>query len=318
MSLNLCRVLYRGDAVWAIAFTDGLRLIPGSYASTGDLLACGIDHVETIAAQEGELISFEEVSLLSPITSNQDLICQGVNYREHLEEVGLPAKGVGANVIFRKASSSIAAADVDIIKPDDVALLDYEIELGIVLKRDINEAVIVTEETVGDYIGALVIINDISARDKQFGPMQWYKAKSYRTFAPAGPYLTLVDADDLKRFDDLRLTLTVNDEVRQQALCKQMIYRPAATLTELSAIQNIRAGDVIATGTPGGVAMRAPTGDLAAFIESEKQHPERYLKAGDRITASIATDDRALDLGVQTNRIADKGSEDSTHATAQY
>ena len=304
MALNISRVEYRGDVIWAIKFSDGLRPIDFDCTSTGDLLLHGSEKIKEAAEGGHGLISLDQATLLSPITSDQALVCQGVNYSAHLEEVGLPSKGVGTNVIFRKASSSIAGPNVDIIKPNDVTLLDYEIELGIVLKRGIEGPILVTEETVADYVGALVIVNDISAREKQFGPMmQWYKAKSYRTFAPTGPFLTLVDALDLKRFNDLRLTLAVNGEVRQQALCKQMIFRPADTLTELSAIQDFRAGDVILTGTPGGVAMRQPTGDLGEFIKSELQSPERYLKAGDRLSASIATDDGTLNLGIQENCI---------------
>lgn len=303
MALNLCRALYEGAVFWGVADPAGLRPLSGTYSSIADLLADDISRIEADATQRGDLIDFESISLLSPITTDQDLICQGVNYREHLEEVGLPGTGVGSNVIFRKASSSITASDSDIVRPDGVELLDYEIELGIVLKREVNEPVIVTESNLAQFVGALVIINDISARDKQFAPLQWYKSKSYRGFAPAGPHLTLVDAEDLKRFDDLHLTLTVNGEVRQSAQCRQMIHRPAATLTELTAIQNFRAGDVIATGTPGGVAMRTPTSDLTAFIEAEKRSPERYLKPGDQITAEIATPDRALNLGIQSNRI---------------
>ena len=160
-----------------------------------------------------------------------------------------------------------------------------------------------------------MIFNDISARDIQLPEMQFYKGKSYRTFGPAGPFLTLVDAGDLARFPELRLQLSVNGEARQNSLASDMVHKPPATLTELSALQNWRAGDLLATGTPGGCALQAPAAPLRMLaqalpalsrqklIRGAARRNTRRLKPGDIVETRIGTDDGKLDLGVQRNRV---------------
>ena len=151
----------------------------------------------------------------------------------------------------------------------------------------------------------------IIARDVQLAETQFYRAKSYRTFTPTGPHLTLVDGSDLARFDELRLRLWVNGELRQESTAADMIHRPAETLTELSSVQNWRPGDLVATGTPGGCALRVPRWPLrvAALamsptrrfdaVRSAAAKNPRRLRPGDVVEASIATDDGAIDLGRQ-------------------
>ena len=96
------------------------------------------------------------------------------------------------------------------IKPANVRFLDYEVELGLVLKRDITGKVTVTDANLGDFVAGLVIVNDYSARDIQIPQMQFYKGKSYRTFGPVGPYLCLLEAADIPQIKQSRLQLTVN------------------------------------------------------------------------------------------------------------
>ena len=108
---------------------------------------------------------------------------------------------------FRKASGSISGPFDDIVKPEHVKLLDYEVEIGLVIGRDIPVGTTITEANLADYIAGLVVTNDVSARDIQLPKTQFYEAKSYPTFTPVGPALVLLDADELKRFGDLRLRL---------------------------------------------------------------------------------------------------------------
>src|SRR6201999_1988778 len=106
----------------------------------------------------------------------------------------------------------------DIIKPAHVRLLDYEVEIGLVIGRESTVGTTVSEDDLSEFIAGLVVTNDVSARDIQLPQTQFYEAKSYPTFTPVGPELVLLDAAELKRFGDLRLRLSVSGVERQNAL----------------------------------------------------------------------------------------------------
>jgi len=330
MAINVIHYRQGGEALWGVARAGSITPIPGSYATTRDFLREGAAEARAVAARlpVGEALSPRSVELLCPITRNQQFICQGINYRSHMRESGLDPERASFNTIFRKASSCLAPADTDIVRPAHVRLLDYEVEIGLVVGRDLDGPVAVTEENLHHYVAALVLVNDVSARDVQLLQTQFYKGKSYRTFGPVGPYLTLVDAADLARFASLRLSLRVNDEIRQDSLAEDMIFTPAPTLTELSALQDLSTGDLIATGTPGGCALRAPGGlallvgkllpdhvKWANFVKMNAGNP-RFLRPGDRVKAAIRTDDGAIDLGVQENTVVAPREERLTSAAA--
>ena len=175
-----------------------------------------------------------------------------------------------------------------------------------------------TDADLARYVAAVVIADDVSARQIQLTKTQFYEAKSYPTFTPVGPWLTLVDAADLARLGSLRLTLAVNGQVRQDSTAADMIVGPAQALTLLSRFQPMAPGDLLLTGTPGGTALKAPAkiaGMLAAllppatrwklFFQREAGNPG-YLRDGDVITATIASPDGRLDLGTQHNTIIGK------------
>jgi 2-keto-4-pentenoate hydratase/2-oxohepta-3-ene-1,7-dioic acid hydratase in catechol pathway len=170
----------------------------------------------------------------------------------------------------------------------------------------------ITEANLSDYVCGVVVTNDVSARDVQLTKTQFYEAKSYPTFTPVGPALVLLDADELKRFGDLRLRLRVNGEIRQDMLVDgDIIYPPVQALQALSQFQRLDAGDLVLTGTPVGTAISAPPkpieiiGSLLpdqlkwkAFFSRQVKNP-KYLRHGDIIEAIVATDDGAIDLGAQ-------------------
>ena len=137
--------------------------------------------------------------------------------------------------------------------------LDYEIELGLIVKRDLTKAVTVTDANLHEFVAGLVIVNDYSARDVQIPQMQFYKGKSYRTFGPVGPHLCLLERADFPQIKNLQLKLTVNGQVRQNDSTANLVFGPAETLTELSGVQDLFAGDLIATGTPAGCALSVPS-----------------------------------------------------------
>lgn len=316
MSVNVVHYRRQGADSWGVAREGRITPIPGTYPTTGDFLQRGAGTARQLAAGPNTgTVTEAEVEILSPITRNQQFVCQAVNYRDHMRDSGIDPDQQPYNIFFRKASSCIAPPDADIVRPAHVRMLDYEIELGLVIGREITAPLTVTAETLHEVVAALVLLNDVSARDVQVPQGQFYKGKSYRTFGPVGPYLTLVDRGDLARLDELHLRLWVGDEIRQDGYAGGLVFKPAPTLTELSGLQDLFPGDLIATGTPAGCALRAPGKALmllsnlvppktrwSRFIEMGSRNP-RYLKPGDRIRAGIRTDDGAIDLGEQRNRI---------------
>jgi len=173
----------------------------------------------------------------------------------------------------------------------------------------------VTDVNLHEFVAGATIVNDYSARDVQIPQMQFYKGKSFRTFGPVGPYLALFAPEDFARLSDLQLTLTVNGETRQKDSIANLVYGPAETLTELSAVQNLYVGDLISTGTPAGCALSVPSPArqrIAALLPERvkwkmflnvQARRSQYLKPGDIVEARVATSDGAIDLGVQHNRI---------------
>jgi 2-keto-4-pentenoate hydratase/2-oxohepta-3-ene-1,7-dioic acid hydratase in catechol pathway len=318
MSINLART---AEGWWVQAPAGMVRLdLPA--ASTGDLLTDrpALDRAIRAARDAaGRARPVDSLDLQSPLTAPARVVAQAVNYRSHATDSGFDPDTVPP-AFFRKASHSITGPTGDIVRPAGIEFLDYEIELGLVIGRDLPVGTTVTDEDLSRYVAALVVTNDVSARQIQLTRTQFYEAKSYPTFTPVGPWLSLVDAADLSRLDTLRLTLSVNGQVRQDNTVADMIVRPARALTLLSRFQPLAAGDLLLTGTPGGTALTAPpkvVEKLAAllppatkwrlFFQRQAGNP-RYLHDGDLITATIATADGALDLGTQRTRVTGKSS----------
>jgi 2-keto-4-pentenoate hydratase/2-oxohepta-3-ene-1,7-dioic acid hydratase in catechol pathway len=318
MSVNLART---AEGWWVQTAAGMVRLaLP---TTTGELLAdrAALDRAiqAALAAVPADTRPAESLDLLSPVTAPTRVVAQMVNYRSHATDSGMDPDRVPP-AFFRKTSHSITGPTGDILRPAGVEFLDYEVELGLVIGRDLPVGTTVTDADLPRYVAGLVVANDVSARQIQLTRTQFYESKSYPTFTPVGPWLTLVDAADLNRLDTLRLTLSVNGQVRQDNTIVDMIVRPAQALTLLSQFQPLAAGDLLLTGTPGGTALTAPpkpVEKVAAllppaarwrmFFRRQASNP-RYLHDGDVITASIATADRALDLGTQCTRVIGKSS----------
>jgi len=318
--------LARTAAGWWAVTPAGLVRLDLPAATTAGLLADRAalnDAIQaaqaTAAAAPQAAVPAESLDLLSPVTAPARVVAQAVNYRSHATDSGLDPDRVPA-AFFRKASHSVTGPAGDIIRPDGVGFLDYEVELGLVIGADLPVGTTVTEADLARYVAALVVADDLSARQIQLTKTQFYEAKSYPTFTPVGPWLTLIDAADVGRLGSLRLTLRVNGEVRQDSTTADMIVRPARALTLLSRFQPMAPGDLLLTGTPGGTALKAPSkiaGTLAGllppttrwklFFQREAGNP-RYLHDGDVITATIASPDGQLDLGTQRTTVVGKSS----------
>ena len=274
-------------------------------------------------ASAGSTIDPATVRYLSPVTGGVQLFCQGLNYAEHRAESGAALGAGEESLLFMKATSSICGPDDTILRPAGCLLLDYEIELALVLKRDIIAAVTIRDTALPDYVGALVLCNDVSARDLMFGAamLQWFRGKSQRTFCPMGPVLYLMEPADFARLFSLQLELRWNGELRQSASTAQLIHRPAETLSDISRWADMRAGDCLLTGTPGGVlagsSLKVGLAILGNFRNDRKRREKftaaqlartRFLEPGDRLELSIRSTDGVIDLGTQRNTIADAGA----------
>jgi 2-keto-4-pentenoate hydratase/2-oxohepta-3-ene-1,7-dioic acid hydratase in catechol pathway len=203
---------------------------------------------------DGPVSTIQASQLLSPVTSDASIICQGLNYKDHAAEAGHRERK--QNLFFSKASSSLSGPFADVVRPLNTELLDYEVEIGLVLRTAIETPRDVAEADIGRYVAGVVLCDDVSARDVMFGAsfLQWFQGKSYRTFCPTGPVLWYLEPADVAGvLEHLEIKLWCNGELRQQAISADMIYKPAETLTELSRIVDLRAGDLLLTGTPGGV-----------------------------------------------------------------
>lgn len=301
------------DQAWWVETPAGAARISTSATTTGQLLA---DRAAIEAALGStDTVAVESLELVSPVTRPCRVVAQMTNFESHVKDAGMDPTSIPLT-FFRKASASITGPFADIVKPAHVQLLDYEVEIGLVIGRAIQVGTSISDANLADFIAGLVITNDVSARDIQLPQTQFYEAKSYPTFTPVGPKLVLLDADELKRFGDLRLRLRVSGEERQNALVEgDMLYRPLQALQSLTQFQELAPGDLILTGTPVGTALSAPPkpieiiGNLLppavkwkAFFKRQAGN-RKYLQHGDIVEASVATDDGAVDLGTQRNPV---------------
>lgn len=316
MSLNILHFKHQGRAQWGVIRKGSITPIPGEFATTAEFLKA--NSVEALLHLSGEALREKDVEWLSPVTQNQQFICQGANYRQHMIESGMNPDVKSFNMIFTKATSCIVPADSKLVRPKQVRFLDYEIELGLVLKRDIISLQNVSSANLHEFVAGAVIVNDYSARDIQIPQMQFYKGKSFRTFGPVGPYLCLLEPGDFAKLPRLELKLMVNGSIRQRDTIVNLVYGPAETLTELSGVQNLYVGDLLSTGTPAGCALSVPSpakqriGALLPEATKWKMFMKvqagrsQYLKAGDVVESRIATPDGSIDLGVQRNAVVDE------------
>lgn len=300
-------VLRTADGWW-VQTASGAARVQTTATTTAQLLA---DRSALAAAADSPTVGVDSLDLLSPVTTPCRVIAQMTNFASHVKDAGMDPKTIPLT-FFRKSSASVSGPVDPIVKPTHVKLLDYEVEIGLVIGRDIPVGTTLSDKDLAGAIAGLVVTNDVSARDIQLPQTQFYEAKSYPSFTPVGPALVLLDDNELNRFGDLRLRLSVNGQERQNALVDgDMLYRPLKALQSLTRFQDLSAGDLILTGTPVGTALSAPPKPVEmisrllppavkwkAFFKAQAGNP-KYLKDGDVVEASVRTDDGAIDLGTQ-------------------
>ena len=226
--------------------------------------------------EEGlRFIPKEDVIACAPIPRpRQDVICLGINYMAHAEESARYKKeafgGDRPYPIYFAKRVNEAVGDNGIVPAYEnlVDSLDYEVELAVVIGKDAKN---VTKEDAYDYVFGYTILNDISARNLQTRHKQWYFGKSLDGFTPIGPCITTVD--EFQNPPELAIKSYVNGELRQNSNTNLLIFDVAHVISELSQGMTLKAGTIIATGTPAGVGM--------GF------EPPNFLKPGDTVTCEI-------------------------------
>jgi len=203
---------------------------------------------------------------LAPIPNPSKIICLAFNYSDHAEEQKLLAPK--EPVIFIKPRTTLCGSNSDIICPDFVTKLDYEVELAIILGR-VCKNISVTDAK--NAIFGYMVFNDVSARDIQFTDKQFTRGKSFDTFAPCGPWITT--ANEIVDAQNLRLTTKINGEIRQNSSTCKMFLKIPEIIAKLSKVMTLEKGDIISTGTPAGVILKNPN------LE--------YLKDGDEVEMEI-------------------------------
>jgi len=205
---------------------------------------------EAVAAWSAPDHALDAVTLRAPIQKPEKVVCIGLNYIDHCREAGLEVPKLP--VVFTKHVNTVNGPFNDVVWHADVtAQVDYEVELGVVMGR---RAYRVSERTALDYVLGYSVLNDVSARDLQLRPPgQWDFGKSLDGFCPWGPWI--VTTDEIPDPQALDLRLSVNGTQRQSSNTKNMIFGVAHLVSFLSQVMTLEPGDLIATGTPFGVAL---------------------------------------------------------------
>lgn len=240
--------------------------------------------LDTLAGAAARTFPLADVQLLAPLEPRQDLIALGLNYRTHVAETTGATKQTAPPkqpILFGKAATSVIGPDAEIrIDPKVTTQVDWEVELAVVIGRRGRD---ISADRALDHIFGYTVANDVSARDLQFlDGGQWYRGKSLDTFCPLGPWI--VTTDELGDARGLRLVLRVNGVTKQDASTDDLIFAIPEIVASASAGRTLYPGDVILTGTPGGVGFT--------------RKPPDFLRAGDVVEAEIER------IGLLRNRVA--------------
>ena len=217
------------------------------------------------------------VEVLAPIPkTRENIICLGLNYREHVQEVGLPLPKYP--VFFTKPPTSIIGPGASILFPKSTSNVDYEAELAFIFGKRGRD---VPEEDAYSYIAGYTVFNDLTARDLQRRHGQWFKGKSLDTFAPMGPYL--ITKDEVPDPHDLEISLELNGKLMQKSNTRNMVFKIPTLVKYITMDMTIKPGNVVATGTPSGVGYT--------------RKPPVYLKPGDIMKVTVEN------VGVLQNKV---------------
>jgi acylpyruvate hydrolase len=233
-----------GDGRTRAVRLDGERAVELDVGDVGELLGAGVDL--SAAPVTGATHAVDDLDLAPLVPQPGKIICLGLNYRAHIIETGreLPA----FPTLFAKFADALVGAHEGIELPPEAQRPDWEAELAFVIGRTVRRA---RGDDARDAIAGYTICNDITMRDWQYRTLQWLQGKTWERSTPLGPFLATPDEVDDAR--DLRVRCEVDGEVMQDASTADLLLNPTEIVEYVSTIVTLRPGDVVSTGTPGGI-----------------------------------------------------------------
>jgi acylpyruvate hydrolase len=246
---------------------DGATLVDLDAADVGALL----QHPdwETYARKaDGAGTPVHDADFAPIVLQPSKVICVGLNYATHIQEMGrdLPDHPT----LFAKFADCLVGAGDDIMRPYETNELDWEVELAVVIGTSVRRATGAEAEAA---IAGFTVLNDITCRDWQFRTREWLQGKIWDSSTPVGPYLVTPDELPGGVRPALEVRLKVDGEIRQKDTTADLVFNPVALVEYISTIVRLNPGDIIATGTPGGVG--------------HARKPAVYLTGGETVTAEI-------------------------------
>jgi acylpyruvate hydrolase len=265
-----------GDTTRAVR-VDGDTLVDLGFADVGELLATD-GWAARAAAATGPTRPAAGAQFAPVVPQPSKIVCVGLNYRNHIREMGrdLPEYPT----LFAKFADSLIGSTDDIPRPEETDQLDWEVELGVVIGAPVRRATGAAAEAA---IAGFTIVNDVTCRDWQFRTREWLQGKAWDSSTPVGPYLVTPDELSGGVRPALDVRLEVDGEVMQHDTTADLLFDPPALVEYVSTMVRLRPGDLIATGTPGGVG--------------HARKPGRYLTGGETVITEITG------LGRQTNLV---------------
>lgn len=250
-----------GDGTTRAARLDGDALTPLDAHDAVQALVAGATD-----AGAGATLAFEDADLAPVVPRPPKIICLGLNYETHIAEMGreLPAHPT----CFAKFAVALTGPRDDIALPAVSSQVDYEAELAVIIGRPARNVAAADAAAV---IAGYAVLNDVSMRDYQFRTQQWLQGKTFERSTPLGP--VLVTGDEIDDARDLAISCRVDDDERQAARTSDLVFAPHDIVAYLSRIMTLEPGDVISTGTPGGVGAGSD--------------PPRFLTAGQVVRTTV-------------------------------
>ena len=273
--MKIARLMHDGNETYGLIKDGNVATKDSIISETSIPLPLGImdflfdgwhDEIKDKISSTSFKDKLEKFRLLHPLPNPSKIICLAFNYPKHAKEQNYTS--TKEPVIFIKPRTTLCGTGSEIICPNFVKQLDYEIELAVIISKTCKNVDVTSSK---DYIFGYMVFNDVSARDIQMGDKQFTRGKSFDTFAPCGPWIT--SADEIIDVENLHMTTRINGEIRQNSSTKNMFIKIPSIISKLSKVMTLEKGDVIATGTPEGVVLNNP--DIP------------FLKDGDKIDMEI-------------------------------
>ncbi|CCK31886.1 Ureidoglycolate lyase [Streptomyces davaonensis JCM 4913] len=257
----------RTDGTTRAVRLDGDVLVDLGVPDVGALLA-EEGWAERAAAATGVRYPVEGADFAPLVPAPSKVVCVGLNYRNHIQEMGrdLPEHPT----LFAKFADSLIGAGDDIVRPDETAEFDWEVELAVVVGAPARRARGAEAEAA---IAGFTVLNDITCRDWQFRTREWLQGKTWDSTTPVGPFLVTPDELPGGVRPSLDVRLLVDGEVMQSDSTGDLLFDPVDLVEYVSTVVRLNPGDIIATGTPGGVG--------------HARRPERYLVGGETVVTEI-------------------------------